>query len=186
VQLAPQLYDAKDKTVAEIAAIFNVPRTTLYGHLTNASVGTRPKAPKPKTNTAAPASATASPAKPVSAPDGKPGQQPVHPARRYSPRLVLLAEPNPQMPRPGGGCARTSPPSGFTSTVKTSASSATASTADPHIQPLIIECGLCGDGPLVTGLPVGLPTEQWPVRLRFWLRTHDWRTKPQLRCGNHR
>ncbi|MGH3717475.1 MAG: recombinase family protein [Pseudonocardiaceae bacterium] len=48
----------------------------------------------------------------------------------------------------------------------------------PHIQPLIIECDLCGDGPLVTGLPAGLPTEKWPAGLTSWLRNHDWRTGP--------
>ncbi len=32
--LAQQLYDARDKTVAQIAALFGVPRSTVYGHLT--------------------------------------------------------------------------------------------------------------------------------------------------------
>ena len=31
--LAQQLYDARDKTVAQIAALFGVPRSTVYGHL---------------------------------------------------------------------------------------------------------------------------------------------------------
>jgi hypothetical protein len=55
----------------------------------------------------------------------------------------------------------------------------------PHTQPLIIECDLCGDGPLVTGLPAGLPTHKWPVALTSWLRNHHWRTQPEPRCGNH-
>jgi DNA invertase Pin-like site-specific DNA recombinase len=32
-ELAQQLYDARTKTVIQIADMFNVPRTTLYGHL---------------------------------------------------------------------------------------------------------------------------------------------------------
>lgn len=32
--LAQQLYDARDKTVAQITALFSVPRSTVYGHLT--------------------------------------------------------------------------------------------------------------------------------------------------------
>jgi len=32
--LAQQLYDARDKTVTQIAALFGVPRSTVYGHLT--------------------------------------------------------------------------------------------------------------------------------------------------------
>jgi hypothetical protein len=55
----------------------------------------------------------------------------------------------------------------------------------PHTQPLIIECDLCGDGPLVTGLRAGLPTHKWPVALTSWLRNHHWRTQPEPRCGNH-
>jgi DNA invertase Pin-like site-specific DNA recombinase len=185
MQLAQQLYDAQDKTVAEIAAIFNVARTTLYGHLTNASVGTRPRARKPNTDTTAPASAAASPATPMSAPHGKPGQQPVHP------RAALLASSCPT--------CQTQPTDAQTrwrlrhdlATIwlhldgEDLREQRHCVTCQPHTQPLIIECDLCGDGPLVTGLPAELPTEKWPVRLTSWLRNHDWRTKPQPRCGNH-
>lgn len=31
--LAQQLYDARDKTVQQIADLFGVPRSTVYGHL---------------------------------------------------------------------------------------------------------------------------------------------------------
>lgn len=44
VELAQQLYDAGDKTVQQIADIFGVPRTTVYGHLDNHTVGSRPRA----------------------------------------------------------------------------------------------------------------------------------------------
>jgi len=43
-ELAQQLYDARSKTVQQIAAIFGVPRTTVYGHLDKNTVGTRPRA----------------------------------------------------------------------------------------------------------------------------------------------
>jgi len=36
-ELAQQLYDARTKTVAQIAAMLGVPRTTLYGHLKTGS-----------------------------------------------------------------------------------------------------------------------------------------------------
>lgn len=32
-RLAQQLYDARDKTVQQIADLFGVPRSTVYGHL---------------------------------------------------------------------------------------------------------------------------------------------------------
>lgn len=41
VALAQQLYDAGERTVQQIADLFGVPRTTVYGHLTDASKGKR-------------------------------------------------------------------------------------------------------------------------------------------------
>jgi helix-turn-helix resolvase-like protein len=40
--LAQQLYDAGEHTVQQIADIFGVPRSTVYGHLDKASIGKRP------------------------------------------------------------------------------------------------------------------------------------------------
>ncbi|MEA2180925.1 MAG: hypothetical protein QOF69_110, partial [Solirubrobacteraceae bacterium] len=42
IALAQQLYDAGERTVQQIADIFNVPRTTVYGHLEQSSKGKRP------------------------------------------------------------------------------------------------------------------------------------------------
>ena len=42
--LAQQLYDAGEHTVQQIADIFGVPRTTVYGHLDQSTVGSRPGA----------------------------------------------------------------------------------------------------------------------------------------------
>ena len=39
VALAQRLYDAGEHTVQQIADIFSVPRTTVYGHLDNATKG---------------------------------------------------------------------------------------------------------------------------------------------------
>jgi DNA invertase Pin-like site-specific DNA recombinase len=44
IELAQQLYDAGEKTVRQIADIFGVPRTTVYGHLDKKTVGRRPAA----------------------------------------------------------------------------------------------------------------------------------------------
>ncbi|MGJ6968722.1 recombinase family protein [Streptosporangium sp. G11] len=40
--LAQRLYDARTTTVQQIADLFGVPRSTVYGHLTKDSVGVRP------------------------------------------------------------------------------------------------------------------------------------------------
>src|SRR5664280_1705848 len=42
--LAQQLYDTGEHTVQEIAGIFGVPRTTVYGHLDQSTIGSRPGA----------------------------------------------------------------------------------------------------------------------------------------------
>ena len=42
VALAQELYNAGDHTVQQIADLFSVPRTTVYGHLDDASKGKRP------------------------------------------------------------------------------------------------------------------------------------------------
>ncbi len=42
VVLAQQLDDAGEHAVQQIADIFSVPRTTIYGHLDNATTGKRP------------------------------------------------------------------------------------------------------------------------------------------------
>jgi DNA invertase Pin-like site-specific DNA recombinase len=43
-ELAQQLYDAREKTVQQIADMFNVPRSTVYGHLDREK--TVPRQPK--------------------------------------------------------------------------------------------------------------------------------------------
>ena len=43
-ELAQQLYDAGTKTVQQIADLFDVPRTTVYGHLDKTTIGKRPAA----------------------------------------------------------------------------------------------------------------------------------------------
>ncbi|EIV92131.1 helix-turn-helix domain-containing protein [Frankia sp. QA3] len=40
--LAQQLYDGGKHTVAQIAAMFGVPRSTVYGHLDKTTIGNRP------------------------------------------------------------------------------------------------------------------------------------------------
>jgi hypothetical protein len=43
--LAQQLYDAGERTVQQIADIFSVPRTTVYGHLQQSSKGQASRCP---------------------------------------------------------------------------------------------------------------------------------------------
>ena len=52
VVLAQQLYDAGEKTVRQIADLFGVPRTTVYGHLDPATKGKRPAVPVSRSGSA--------------------------------------------------------------------------------------------------------------------------------------
>ncbi|MGI8414161.1 MAG: recombinase family protein [Solirubrobacteraceae bacterium] len=52
IALAQQLYDAGERTVQQIADLFSVPRTTVYGHLDPATTGKRPPHPPPQTDPA--------------------------------------------------------------------------------------------------------------------------------------
>ncbi|MEV4530146.1 helix-turn-helix domain-containing protein [Streptosporangium sp. NPDC049304] len=45
VTLAQDLYDTRDKTVQQIADLFGVPRSTVYGHLKSDAVRRQPKKP---------------------------------------------------------------------------------------------------------------------------------------------
>jgi DNA invertase Pin-like site-specific DNA recombinase len=49
--LAQQLYDDGEHTVTQIAAMFGVPRTTVYGHLDKTTTGNRPTADAARTRT---------------------------------------------------------------------------------------------------------------------------------------
>lgn len=78
--LAQQLYDARDKTVAQIAALFAVPRSTVYGHLTISSQTLAAHAtPAPaKLGASRPVDQAASPSTPLT-------PTPPHQARRWKP-----------------------------------------------------------------------------------------------------
>jgi len=95
--LAQQLYDARDTTVAQIAALFGVPRSTVYGHLTVSAP--RPAAADAKEPTSAaikpdvvnpaapPAAAEHEPAKP------SPKRQPAERATSAETSAKRLARP---------------------------------------------------------------------------------------------
>jgi DNA invertase Pin-like site-specific DNA recombinase len=205
VQLAQQLYDDGEKTVAQIAAIFKVPRTTIYDHLDKGSLGGRPRARKqPPTGppfSEAPqdrGSAAPLPEDPqpipvrLSRPDEPMspqkeqlrrrleaqraamrdsrcptcGNEPVEARARWQQRQDLAAvwlHLDGDRVHEGRRCAA----------------------CQPHEDVLIVECGRCGDGPLVTGLPTNTPAEQWPAAVRAWLADHGWQLTPEPICPQH-
>jgi DNA invertase Pin-like site-specific DNA recombinase len=206
VQLAQQLYDAGEKTVAEIAAIFTVPRTTIYGHLNNGSAGTRPRARKPPAPTTAssnPGGSGDSAGSPLAAFRPKPAripqtdEPPSEQERALRERLVRQREAMRASRCPTCGNEPVEAQIPVAATPRSRHHLATprwrhpARTAalcrlpTPRPTRAVLECDRCGDGPLITGLPANTPTEQWPPALTRWLHKNGWRTQPQPRCGNH-
>lgn len=202
VQLAQQLYDAREKTVAEIAAIFTVPRTTIYGHLNNGSAGARPRARKPPTSVTAPAKAPDSAGSPAAVLRPKPAripqtdEPPSVQERQLRDRLVRQREAMRASRCPTCGNEPVDAQTRWQQRQDLTTvwlhldgdelrERRHCVACQPHDQPLVIECDRCGDGPLVTGISAELLPGHWPTVLSTWLRNHDWRTHPEPRCGNH-
>jgi DNA invertase Pin-like site-specific DNA recombinase len=203
VQLAQQLYDAREKTVAEIAAIFTVPRTTIYGHLNNGSAGARPRARKPQTSATAPAKTPDPAGSPTAVLRPKPAripqtdEPPSVQERQLRDRLVRQREAMRASRCPACGNEPVDAQTRWQQRQDLTTvwlhldgdelrEQRHCVACQPHDQPMIIECDRCGDGPLVTGLPANTPIEQWPPALTRWLHNNGWRTNPEPRCGNHR
>lgn len=196
VQLAQQLYDAGDKTVAEIAAVFSVPRTTIYGHLAKATVGTRPRARTPPAPTASDSPAAADALRPVPARIAQPDEPMTLRDLELRGRLVRQREAMRTTRCPTCGNEPVAAHDRFRQRQdlaivwlhldgNTLHEQRHCLACQPHNQPIILECDHCSDGPLITGLPVGTPIEQWPATLIRWLHNHGWQTQPHPRCGNH-
>jgi DNA invertase Pin-like site-specific DNA recombinase len=207
VQLAQQLYDAGEKTVAEIAAIFTVPRTTIYGHLINGSTSARPRARKPPAPTTATAQANDAPATPAGGPADALRPRPARIQQTDEPASVRELQLRARLVRQREAMRATRCPSCGNEPVDaqtrwrqrqdlatiwlhldsdgTLREQRHCVACQPHDQPLIIECDRCGDGPLITGLPATTPPGQWPPAITRWLHNNGWRTDSEPRCGNH-
>jgi Resolvase, N terminal domain len=195
--------DAREKTVAEIAAIFTVPRTTIYGHLNNGSAGARPRARKPQTSVTAPAKTPDSAGSPTAVLRPKPAripqtdEPPSVQERQLRDRLVRQREAMRASRCPACGNEPVDAQTQWQQRQDLTTvwlhldgdelrEQRHCVACQPHDQPMIIECDRCGDGPLVTGLPANTPIEKWPPALTRWLHNNGWRTNPEPRCGNHR
>ncbi len=170
VALAQRLYDAGEHTVAQIAGMLDVPRSTIYGHLDKATVGTRPHAQK----------TVATPSPPVS-PTSAPRMSRACPSCGHDPRTReeataqcadlavtwLCADPD----RPGQVLTRRH-----------------CRRCQPHSPVADIACVVCGDGPILAGglaaavTVAGAPPE--PVQR--WLAAEGWQLTPELLCPDHR
>ncbi len=170
VALAQRLYDAGEHTVAQIAGMFTVPRSTVYGHLDKATVGARPRAQKtvvsPSSSGASPSAPRASRACPGCAYDPRTREEAT--AQRADLAVTwLCADPD----RPGQVLTRRH-----------------CRRCQPHSPVADIACVVCGDGPILAGAlataATGAGTPPEPVRR--WLAAEGWQLVPELLCPDHR
>jgi len=170
-QLAQRLYDAGEHTVAQIAAILTVPRSTIYGHLDKTTVGTRPRAQKMETSPSSSASARASANRP-SRTCPSCGHEPTTREEATTQRADLVvtwlsADPDrPGQLLPRWHCRR----------------------CQPHSTVLDIACVVCGDGPILTGdlATAAIDADAPPESVQRWLIADGWQLTPELLCPDHR
>jgi len=170
VALAQRLYDAGEHTVAQIAGMFTVPRSTVYGHLDKATVGARPRAQKTVATSSPPGSPTSAPrmsrACPSCGHDPKTREEAT--AQRADLAVTwLCADPD----RPGQVLTRRH-----------------CRRCPPHSPVADIACVACGDGPILAGglatTATGADTPPEPVQR--WLAAEGWQLTPELLCPDHR
>jgi len=185
VALAQRLYDAGEHTVAQIAGMLGVPRSTVYGHLDKATVGTRPHAQK---------SVAAAPPSAEPAPDT---EQPIE-GHTGAPASA------PRTSRACPGCGH-EPSTREEATTQRADLAVTWLCADPHrpgqllprrhcrrCQPhgpvLDIACAVCGDGPILAGAlaTAAIDAGITPEPVQQWLAADGWQLSRELLCPDHR
>ncbi|MDV6277952.1 helix-turn-helix domain-containing protein [Rhodococcus erythropolis] len=181
VRHAQRLYDAGEHTVAQIADLLGVRRTTLYGHL-NKNNKAATEQTSARSETAAPEDAGT-----VSGADAGAGE---------------LEHPSPPRQPP-----RTCPNCGHEPTTRAEAAHQRADLTvtwlyrDPdtpgdivaghhcrRCQPADpasdIACAVCGDGPILAG-ELAISADHLPRPVQRWLTEAGWRTSPMLLCPDH-
>jgi len=170
VALAQRLYDAGEHTVAQIAAMFTVPRSTVYGHLDKATVGARPRAQKTVATSspsgAFPSAPRASRACPGCGHDPRTREEAT--AQRADLAVTWLCA-DPDRPRQvliRRHCRR----------------------CQPHSPVADIACVVCGDGPILAGALAAAVTGAGspPEPVQRWLAAEGWQLVPELLCPDHR
>lgn len=172
VALAQRLYDAGEHTVAQIAAMFTVARSTVYGHLAKDTVGTRPHA---QTTVTPPPTSPPPEASPPTPRTGRAcpscGHDPTTREEAAAQRADLAVTWLCADPDQAGQiltrryCRR----------------------CQPHGAVVDVACVVCGDGPIITGaLATTTPGADTPGPVQRWLAADGWQLTPDVVCPDHR
>ncbi|MBP1050944.1 recombinase family protein [Rhodococcus qingshengii] len=164
IALAQRLYDAGYKTAAQIAAMLNVPRTTVYGHLKkNRSTATSAAHPPGKKSV----NSVAAVRVPRTCPTC--GYEPSTRAEAAHQRGDLaVAWLHPNVDDQGSVVVRSH-----------------CRHCEPESPAFDIACEVCGDGPILTGtFAVATCRGDLPAPVE-WLLDSGWTVKPSLLCPDH-
>lgn len=168
IALAQQLYDAGEKTVAQIAAMLNVPRTTVYGHLNKrapaASVSTDSVSAVAVVPVAAARTSRICPSC---------GYEPstrAEAAHQRGDLAVIWLHPHTDNPAgPGAVLARSH-----------------CHQCEPGPPAFDVACTVCGDGPILAGdFAQSARSSTLPDPVQQWLTASGWTVLPELRCPDH-
>ncbi|MGH3800439.1 MAG: recombinase family protein [Pseudonocardiaceae bacterium] len=174
VELAQRLYDAGEHTVAQIADLIGVRRTTLYGHLSKpATPSATAEGPETAASPGPGAEESELPPPPRKTPRACPtcGHEPTTRGEAVHQRADLAVTwlyPNPDVP--AGIVARHH-----------------CQHCQPGDRAVDIACTVCGDGPILTG-ELGAITDSngsLPQPVQRWLTDAGWQTTSQLLCPDH-
>ena len=166
IALAQRLYDAGENTVAQIAAMLNVPRTTVYGHLN--------KNKSASTSTAhSPGDVPVNSVVPMRVPRTCPtcGYEPSTRAEAAHQRGDLaVAWLHPDVDDPNAVVIRSH-----------------CRHCEPEPPAFDVACTVCGDGPILADTFAHAATvEGLPVPVQQWLTASGWNLTPTLLCPDHR
>lgn len=169
IALAQQLYDAGEKTVAQIAAMLNVPRTTVYGHLNKRA----PAATNVSTDSVSTVAVVPVAAARTSRICPSCGYEPstrAEAAHQRGDLAVIWLHPHADNPAdPGAVIARSH-----------------CHQCEPGPPAFDVACTVCGDGPILAGdFAQTARSGTLPDPVQQWLTASGWAVLPELRCPDH-
>ncbi|MFJ3113792.1 recombinase family protein [Micrococcus luteus] len=166
IALAQRLYDTGEKTVAQIAAMLNVPRTTVYGHLDKNKSTATPTVHPPGEKAVNPVAAVRMPRTCPTC-----GYEPTTRAEAAHQRGDLaVAWLHPKADDQGSVVVRSH-----------------CRYCEPEPPAFDVACEVCGDGPILAGTFARTAAGKGlPIPVQQWLITSGWNLTPTLLCPDHR
>ncbi|QXU51794.1 recombinase family protein [Rhodococcus sp. LW-XY12] len=170
VEHAQRLYDGGKHTVAQIAGLLGVRRTTLYGHLTKTDTvpaeAATPTGVNPRVSAVehpAPPRKTTSRACPSCGHEPATRSEAAHQRADLAVTWLYLDPEDPDTIITRHHCR----------------------SCQPDDKAVDVACTICGDGPILAGEPGAGAEDGVPEPIQRWLTEAGWQTTPTLLCPDH-